>query len=235
MGDAIARAGMAVADGLSEAAQLKMQRAQLEMENRRLEMLAQESKLSPNVPGIYGNVSNRNTSRASGASDQRDSDVSKELFFRSLPIHGRYNFGGLGFPHIYSNERIKAVSDTNIDAHCRRKDVITEPLYFHWLGATFRPTGTTSKAELVETVAGDLGGSAWGAAVVSDYVIGTYSHNFCRPFAKWIGFYPDESQSKKPVNKKPTRSRKPAPDKKPWVADKKTGRHFKPFFPTVYD
>lgn len=54
MGDAIARAGLAVADGMTEKRELDMQRAELELERERLELLRQEIKLTPNVPGIYG-------------------------------------------------------------------------------------------------------------------------------------------------------------------------------------
>lgn len=56
MGDAVARAGAALADGINETEQLKIQKAQLEQENERLAIMARESKLRANVPGIYNHV-----------------------------------------------------------------------------------------------------------------------------------------------------------------------------------
>lgn len=54
MGDAIARAGAVVADGFGKAADLDMQRAELDLERQRVEALAENLKLRPKVPGVYG-------------------------------------------------------------------------------------------------------------------------------------------------------------------------------------
>lgn len=59
MGEAIARAGAAVADGFGNVADLDMKKAELEMEQQRLELLREEIKLKPTVPGIYGTGSIR--------------------------------------------------------------------------------------------------------------------------------------------------------------------------------
>lgn len=52
MGDAVARAGSAIADGFGRAADLDMQRAELELERERVEGLLENMKLRPEVPGI---------------------------------------------------------------------------------------------------------------------------------------------------------------------------------------
>lgn len=54
MGDAVARAGAAIADGFGQAADLDMQKAELELERQRVEALAENLKLRPKVPGVYG-------------------------------------------------------------------------------------------------------------------------------------------------------------------------------------
>lgn len=54
MGQSIADAGAAYADGKQAEKQLEMQRAELEMENERLDALVKATKLTENVGGIYG-------------------------------------------------------------------------------------------------------------------------------------------------------------------------------------
>lgn len=58
MGNAIAQAGAAYADGKQAEQQLEIQRAELEMENERLDALVKATKLTENVGGIYNHASN---------------------------------------------------------------------------------------------------------------------------------------------------------------------------------
>jgi len=50
---------------------------------------------------------------------------------------------------------------------------------------TFRGTGTTSTAEVVENNGGDWMGGLWGVAAVTDYAMGTYLHNVGQPYSRW--------------------------------------------------
>jgi hypothetical protein len=53
-GNSIANAGAAIANGITENEQLKLQKTALDQENERLRLLAEENVLRPKVPGLYG-------------------------------------------------------------------------------------------------------------------------------------------------------------------------------------
>lgn len=75
MGNSIAQAGAAYADGKQAEEQLKIQRAELEMENERLDALVKATKLKENVGGIYS----RRPQLMGESSDNSSSDPSDDF------------------------------------------------------------------------------------------------------------------------------------------------------------
>lgn len=67
MGNAIAQAGLAAANGLTEQAQLDLEKTKLEQDRERLDKLLQEATIRPKVGGIYAKTENVQSIKKTGA------------------------------------------------------------------------------------------------------------------------------------------------------------------------
>lgn len=67
MGNAIAQAGLTIANGMSEKKQLELEQTKLEQDRERLDKLLQEATIRPKVGGIYAQTQNTQSIKKTGA------------------------------------------------------------------------------------------------------------------------------------------------------------------------